>query len=338
MHSRLRSALTASGLVVAALLSMATSKPKKDDPKPATGTTDPKKEEPKKEDPKKEEPKTEQPPAQPPMQPRPMGGGFGGGFDPAFLRTMNEFLQTEGVAATLRDSNKPHGLLVMTGSWPAEGRGGGGGGQNAIPSLFITHEHYAMLYRLGMDKDGPKPKVELEVSNKFIPGPITVYNTVGEIRGSEKPDEFVVVGAHLDSWDLATGTMDNGTGSCVVLETARTLAKLAKAGQRPKRTIRFALFTGEEQGLYGSKQYAERHKDEMAKTSLALVHDTGTGKVYGFGVHGQAEVKAILDRELVTLAAEPGWKGIDMGGVRPGVTERRRVGRARPWASSNTRT
>ena len=73
-------------------------------------------------------------------------------------------------------------------------------------------------------------KVEIEITNKFIPGPITVYNTVGEVRGSEKPDEFVVVGAHLDSWDLAQGTTDNGTGSCIVLETARAVAALAKAG------------------------------------------------------------------------------------------------------------
>src|SRR5205085_11399544 len=105
---------------------------------------------------------------------------------------------------------------------------------------------------------------------KFIPGPVTVYNPVGEIRGAEKPDELVVVGAHLDSWDLGQGTTDNGTGSCVVLETARILAK---SGAKPKRTIRFVLFTGEEEGLYGSKAYVAEHKDEMPKTSMALVHD-----------------------------------------------------------------
>src|SRR5207249_2658682 len=72
-----------------------------------------------------------------------------------------------------------------------------------------------------------KTRMEIEVSNKFLPGPITVYNTVGELRGSEKADEFVVVGAHLDSWDLGQGTTDNGTGTCVVLETARLLARSA---------------------------------------------------------------------------------------------------------------
>jgi Zn-dependent M28 family amino/carboxypeptidase len=157
--------------------------------------------------------------------------------------------------------------------------------------------------------------VQVQIDNQFIPGPITCFNTVGEIRGSDKPDEFVVVGAHLDSWDLATGTMDNGTGTCVVLETARTLAALAKRGYRPKRTIRFVLFTGEEQGLHGSRQYVSRHRDEMDRTSLALVHDTGTGRVYGFGVHGQKEVKEALEPQLETLASLEGWRGLDLGGV-----------------------
>jgi Zn-dependent M28 family amino/carboxypeptidase len=186
---------------------------------------------------------------------------------------------------------------------------GAGGGDRAnppepMPSLFITHEHYALLYRLATRPDA-KTKVEVEITNKFIPGPITVYNTVGEIPG-EKADEFVVVGAHLDSWDLGQGTTDNGTGSCVVLETARLLAK---SGVKPKRTIRFILFTGEEEGLHGSQQYCTRHKDEMAKTSVALVHDTGTGKVLGFGLQGREVIKPIMDRELVSLKNLGGFTG-----------------------------
>src|SRR5262245_63124468 len=129
----------------------------------------------------------------------------------------------------------------------------------------MAHEHYALLYRLA-SRENAVTRVETEIENKFIPGPITVYNTVGEVRGSEKPDEIVVVGAHLDSWDLAQGTTDNGTGSCIVLETARTVAR---SGVRPKRTIRFCLFSGEEQGLYGSKAYVKAHKDEAARTALA---------------------------------------------------------------------
>src|SRR6202047_4566178 len=103
-----------------------------------------------------------------------------------------------------------------------------------------------------------------------------VYNTVAEIRGSEKPDEVVIIGAHLDSWHRGTGSTDNGTGSMAVLEAARTLAKL---NLKPKRTIRFVLFTGEEEGLVGSAKYADAHRDELEKISGVLVHDTGTGRV-----------------------------------------------------------
>jgi Zn-dependent M28 family amino/carboxypeptidase len=138
----------------------------------------------------------------------------------------------------------------------------------------------------------------VEITNKFIPGPIAVYNTVGEIKGSEKPDEFVVVGAHLDSWDLGTGTTDNGTGSSVVLETARLLSK---CGVKPKRTIRFVLFTGEEEGLHGSKEYVKAHSKEMAKTSMALVHDTGTGRVTAIGTQSLEECLPVLQKELACL-------------------------------------
>src|ERR1700693_3365389 len=133
--------------------------------------------------------------------------------------------------------------------------------------------------------------------------PVEVYNTVGEIRGKEKPDEVVILGAHLDSWDLGQGSTDNGTGSCVVLEAARTLGKLAQEGVRPRRTIRFILFTGEEEGLKGSQAYVKEHKDEMAKISLCLVHDTGPGKVIGIGLQGREVIKPIFERELASLKA-----------------------------------
>ena len=230
----------------------------------------------------------------------------------AFTDEVEAFLAAEGAACRLSDAGKPHGLLMVSGNWKGTDRVPPAG---QLPRLVVAHEYYAMLWRLATRPEPAVTRVEVEISNTLVPGPVTCFNTVGEVKGSEKPDEFVVVGAHLDSWDLATGTMDNGTGSCTVLETARVVAALAKKGYPPKRTIRFALFTGEEQGLWGSKRYVERHKDEMAKTSIALVHDTGTGKVYGFGVHGQAKVKEILERELTTVAAGEGWKGIDMGGV-----------------------
>src|SRR5262249_28495738 len=107
--------------------------------------------------------------------------------------------------------------------------------------------------------------------------------------------EFVVVGAHLDSWDMGQGATDNGAGSIMVLEAARVLAK---CGVKPKRTIRFVLFTGEEQGLLGSTAYVEKHKDEMPRTSVCLVLDGGTGKVIGMHAKDRPVVRALLEEEL----------------------------------------
>jgi carboxypeptidase Q len=213
----------------------------------------------------------------------------------AFRRELRTFLHEEGVAVLLMDSDKPHGLLNMTGSWPGNDRVSGA---DPLPTLFVVHEHYGQLYRLATRPGGGPTRVEVEINNKLTPGPLPVYNTIGEIRGTEKPDEYVILGAHIDSWDLGQGTTDNGTGTCVVLEAARILSK---SGVKPKRTIRFCLFSGEEQGLYGSREYVKTHKDEMAKTSMCLVHDTGTGKVVGIGLQGRDSVKPILEPELVSL-------------------------------------
>ena len=204
-------------------------------------------------------------------------------------RARNEFFKQEGVAVVLRDSNKPHGLLNMTGI------GGEKFDIGAIPTAFITGEGYRMLYR--MEKHG-KVEVEIEMTNSFGEKPMDVYNTVAEIRGSDKPDEMVILGAHLDSWDLGTGSTDNGTGSMAVLEAARTLAKL---NLKPKRTIRFVLFTGEEEGLVGSEKYVDAHKDELEKISGVLVHDTGTGRVLTLGLHDNYQDREIVDQVLAPL-------------------------------------
>src|SRR6266852_2263611 len=204
-------------------------------------------------------------------------------------RARNEFFKQEGVAAVLRDSNKPHGLLNMTGI------GGEKFDIGVIPTAFITGEGYRMLFRM---QKHAKVEVEIEMTNSFGDKPMDVYNTVAEIRGSEKPDEVVILGAHLDSWDLGTGSTDNGTGSMAVLEAARALAKL---NLKPKRTIRFVLFTGEEEGLVGSAKYAEAHKDELEKVSAVLVHDTGTGRVLTLGLHDNYQDREIVDQVLAPL-------------------------------------
>ncbi len=200
-----------------------------------------------------------------------------------------EFFSREGVAAVLRDANKPHALLNMTDGTTEPFQMG------PQPTAFITGEGYRMIYR--MLKKGPV-ELEIEISNSLSKKPVEVYNTVGEIRGIEKPDEVVILGAHLDSWDLGTGSTDNGTGSMAVLEAARTLAKL---DLKPKRTIRFILFTGEEQGLIGSKEYVKAHKSELGKISGALMHDSGTGRVLTIGLHDNYQDLQIVDQIVAPL-------------------------------------
>src|SRR5215510_4165040 len=204
-------------------------------------------------------------------------------------RARNEFFQSEGVAVILRDSNKPHALLNMTGV------GGEKFDKGEIPNAFITGEAYRMIWRL--TKHGPVT-VEVSMTNSFSDKAVDVYNTVGEIRGSEKPDEVVILGAHLDSWDLGTGSTDNGTGSAAVLEAARALAK---SGLKPKRTIRFVLFSGEEEGLVGSKMYVDAHKNDLDRISGVLVHDTGTGRVLTLGLHDNYQAREIVDQVLAPL-------------------------------------
>src|SRR6266853_4142736 len=130
----------------------------------------------------------------------------------AFLKAAREraeFWKQEGVAAVLRDSNKPHGLLNMTDV--SLGRYDIG----PIPTAFVTGEGYRMIFRM-LQRHLPV-RVEVEMANSIGDKAQTVYNTVAEIRGSEKPDEVVIIGGHLDSWDLGTGSTDNGTGAIGVL-------------------------------------------------------------------------------------------------------------------------
>lgn len=126
-----------------------------------------------------------------------------------------------------------------------------------------------------------KVEGEFEIRNRWRKGPIPINNVVAEIKGSQNPDEVVIVCGHLDSWHQATGTTDNGTGSATTIEAARILAAV---GAKPKRTIRFILWGGEEQGLLGSFAYVRRHRQEMKKISCVLNHDTGTNWAHRLSV------------------------------------------------------
>ncbi len=207
----------------------------------------------------------------------------------AAINAQRKFLVDQGAVAILRDSGKPHGLLNMTDTTPEPFE------LAPIPSAFVTGEGYRQIFRLL--KQGPV-QVELEIKNSVSDKPVQVFNTVADLKGSEKPNEFVILGGHLDSWDLATGSTDNGTGSMAVLEAARTLAKL---NLKPKRTIRFVLFSGEEEGLVGSIEYIKAHKAEMDNVSGVLIHDSGTGRVLAIGMHDNYQDRAIVDQVIAPL-------------------------------------
>jgi hypothetical protein len=204
-------------------------------------------------------------------------------------QTQTKFFAEEGVAAVLLGSDKSYGLLNMSVSGREYVPG-------AVPTAYTTREDFALLWRL---VDAGAVEAEVSIESNFSGKPVEVYNTVAEIPGSEKPDEVVIIGGHLDSWDLGTGATDNGTGSMAVLAAARALQKL---GIKPQRTIRFVLFTGEEQGLNGSKAYVKAHQSELGKISGVLVHDSGTGKVLTVGLMGNYAVRETIDRALNPLA------------------------------------
>lgn len=140
------------------------------------------------------------------------------------------------------------------------------------PLIIVRQSDYdAAVYNI---EKGRAPKLEAQVDNRIDPKPMPVYNVIAEIKGTEKPDEVIIICGHFDSWNGpgSQGASDNGTGTTSTLEAARILAK---AKVKPKRTIRFILWTGEEQGLLGSRAYCETHKDEMGKISALLNEDSG---------------------------------------------------------------
>jgi len=218
----------------------------------------------------------------------------------AFFQPAYRFLTEEGAAAMLMPSDKTHGLLNMfdLGWLSSKDTDRITGDQVRIaptPAAYVSWEDYNLIWRL-MQRG--KVEMELNIQNSYSDKPVEVYNTVAEIRGSEKPDEIVMLGAHMDSWDLGTGATDNGTGTVAVLEAARALLK---SGMKPKRTIRFVLFSGEEQFLLGSKAYLKSHQGELAKISGVLVHDSGSGKVLSIGLESDYAAREIMDQVVRPL-------------------------------------
>jgi hypothetical protein len=155
----------------------------------------------------------------------------------------------------------------------------------AIPVVSMTAEDQGQLERLVAR--GITPRMRINVQNTLTSGPVETANVVGEIRGTEHPEQVLVVGGHLDSWDLAQGTTDNGAGIATTLGAADAIVR---SGQKPRRTIRFVLFTGEEQGLDGSFAYVKQHAAELANHLGDLILDEGQGPVTDFMLGGRDDL------------------------------------------------
>lgn len=131
-------------------------------------------------------------------------------------------------------------------------------------------------------------------------GEFESHNVIAEIPGSERPEEIVLIGAHLDSWGLGTGALDNGANVALVIDIARQIVAL---GLRPKRTIRFALWNGEEQGMLGSLAYTKAHAGELDNHVMTSSYDIGSGRITGFFTNGRGELLAAVERHLAPVAA-----------------------------------
>ncbi len=193
-----------------------------------------------------------------------------------------------GVAAVLLESTRLRGLLYRH---PVAF-----GALAPMPVAVISRESAERMGRL-LAQGEVRVRMQLESETG---GAYTSENVIGEIPGREKPEEVVLLGAHLDSWDLGTGAEDNGVNAALVLDVARAFVDL---GLKPRRTVRFVLFTGEEQGQYGSAGYAERHQGELKDHVAVVVFDEGSGRTTGFAVSGRKELRPVLARALSMVPA-----------------------------------
>ena len=172
-----------------------------------------------------------------------------------------------------------------------------------LPMVLLAREDGERIARLLAD--GHAVWADLAIPNA-ISGPIKAANVIGEIKGSEKPDEFVILGAHLDSWELGTGALDNGCNAALVIDALRAIKA---AGLKPRRSIRFILFSGEEEGLLGSRTYALSHRGELDRAAGVVIFDAGTGKTTGFSVGARKDVIDVA-RGLIAPLEQFGVKNL----------------------------
>jgi hypothetical protein len=178
-------------------------------------------------------------------------------------------------------SSREHDLLYRHINAP-------NGNIDVIPQVLLAREDSERIARLLAH--GEKVQMSLSMPNQIGPT-ITTRNVVAELKGTELPNEVVILGAHLDSWELGTGALDNGCNAALVIDTLRAIKT---AGIRPKRTMRFILFSGEEEGLLGSYAYVRAHLNELDNIVAELVLDEGSGPVTSFSTGGRNDVDAAL--------------------------------------------
>ena len=220
---------------------------------------------------------------------------------PAFLnprgpiagRGSSNILRDAGAAVALRPTQGQHGTMFVLGNRATR--------DDAVPSVIMAAEQYNMI--VNMMKAGANVKLRVAVESKYESADTNGYNVVAEIPGTDPRigSEVVLIGAHLDSWHSATGATDNADASASLLEAARILVA---TGVKPRRTIRFALWGGEEEGLLGSKAYATEHYAGDAnaanrdKLSVYLNSDPGSGPIFGFYMEENAAAKSVFDAWL----------------------------------------
>lgn len=167
-----------------------------------------------------------------------------------------------------------------------------------IPSIDVALEDYGMLYRLV--EYGDKPRIRIKAESKEL-GKVPTFNTIAEIKGTEKPEEYVILSAHFDSWDGASGATDNATGTMVMMEAARILKKYYP---NPKRTILVGLWGSEEQGLNGSRAFVEDHPEIVKNVQAVFNQDNGTGRVVNISGQGFLHAYDYLGRWLQAVPGE----------------------------------
>ncbi|HEX8361962.1 MAG TPA: M20/M25/M40 family metallo-hydrolase [Longimicrobium sp.] len=202
------------------------------------------------------------------------------------------------------------GLLLnaWTGGWGTERVQAAPG--RRLPAVNLSCEDYGLLSRLAANAQGPVIRMEIDAA---FAAEVPAINTLAEIRGRERPQEYVVLSAHFDSWDAASGATDNGTGSVLMMEAMRILRK---HHPRPRRTILLGLWGGEEQGLNGSRAFVADHPAVVQNIHVVLNQDSGTGQIEGISMEGFTEVGPYFRRWLSVL---PGTSSSEIRLTDPGL-------------------